>query len=118
VSVTDSILSFLTGTYAVTRAATGSYSGGRYSAGSTTTFNIDAVIQPATGRVLDSLPEAQRGGEVRSIWTLTELRTRTPSSAPDVVTIDGEAWVVTTVKRWESFDPTYYFALALRGVQP
>lgn len=47
-----------------------------------------------------------------AVYTTSELRTRTPTSAPDTITIDGEIWTCTAVERWGS----YYRAVVAREV--
>lgn len=120
-SLLDSITAFLTpgSPYTVTRKAAGAYSTGYYAPGATTTFAIAASVQPVTGRDLRSLPEGQHAEESRVIYTATELRTRTPTTEPDVITIDGDPWEVTRVERWEfGTDTTHYRAYASRQVIP
>src|SRR5690606_5003111 len=91
---------------------------GRYTPGASTTFSIVASVQPATGRDLRDLPEGQRGDEVRVIYTISELRTRSPAGEPDAVTLDGEPWTVINVKRWESFGEVHFVAMACRAPDP
>ena len=47
-------------TVTVTRATVGSYVDHKWVAGSTSTFDIEASVQPVTGEDLLNLPEAQR----------------------------------------------------------
>lgn len=89
-----------TGDYTVTRTAVGSYNGsGIYVPGATSTFTISASIQPTSGRDLLALPEGQRTQENRTVYTETELKTRTPTTDPDKISIDGETWEVKTATR-------------------
>jgi hypothetical protein len=121
VSLRDSIASLASGTYTVTRTEAGARVQGRYTPGPSTTFEIVASIQPATGRQLRDLPEGQRGDETVAIYTVTELRTRHPGSPgnePDLVTYRGEPWTVTQVKRWESFGEVHFECLAVRAPDP
>lgn len=109
---------FITGTYTVTRAAQETYdAAGNKVDGSETTFNIDAAIQPVTGRDLAQLPEGQRADETRLVLTKTELRTRLPGNAPDVITVGGETWTVFRVQRWDFEGSTHYQAWITRDVQ-
>jgi hypothetical protein len=107
---------FQTGTYTVTRTVAGSYVQGRYVPGGTTTLNVDASVQPITGRDLLALPEGQRTEEMRVVFAKTELRTRGPSNDPDRLTIDGEAWEVRNVERWQGLAETHYRAVVARQV--
>lgn len=114
-SILGNIASFATGTYTLVRTAVGSHVRGRYASGaSTLAQTITACIQPLSGRDLKVLAEGQRADETRVIYTETELRTRHPSDNPDRVVIDGEAWEVFRVERWEGFGTTHYRALVSR----
>ena len=122
-SLRDSITSLASGTYTVTRTEAGTRVGnfGRYTAGATSTFEMVASIQPATGRQLRDLPEGQRGDETIAIYTTADLRGRMPGSPgnePDVITYRGELWTVTQVKVWESFGASHVEALAVRAPDP
>lgn len=118
-ALTGVIGRFATGTYSVARRAAGTYTAGRLVAGaSEASFDIVACVQPASGRELQVLPEAQHGEEVKLIFTTTELRTRTPTHDPDVITISGEAYEVFKVETWEAFDDVHYKAFAKRVPLP
>jgi hypothetical protein len=113
------ITRFMTGTYGVTRTVATTYpSGGFAVGGATLTFNIDASIQPITGRDLKILTEAQRAEESRVIYTLTELKTRGPGYEPDVVTINSEPWTVFKVEFYEVISGGHYRAYVARKVVP
>jgi hypothetical protein len=91
----------ITGTYTVTRTASNGYdSHGRAIAGTVSTFSTPASVQPMTGRELLLLPEAQRGEETQWFFSPVEMRTRSATTAPDVVTIAGESWTVNHVESW------------------
>ena len=101
--LSDVITSFLTGTYQVTRTGGGSFANGVYTAGSTSTFDITASIQPLSGRDLQSLPEGQHANETRVVYTTTELMVRNPTNAGDKISYNGELWEVFRMERWEAF---------------
>lgn len=91
----SSIDDLKTGTYQVTRPGPSVYLNGiLQSATVLSTFPIDAVVVPVTGRALMDLPEAQRTQEVKSIRTAAELKTRTEANGPDQVAIDGDTYEV------------------------
>lgn len=106
----DLINSFSTGTYAVTRTAAATLVKGKRVAGATSTVNIIASVQPASGRDLLRLPEGRRSVETRIVYTATQLFVGAQGAGfeSDVVTIDGEKWEVQQVQSWESVDPTYW----------
>lgn len=111
------IAGFNTGTYVVTRAAVGSFTTGLYTPGATSTLNVPASVQPASGRVLRALREGQHADDVRTMYTATELKTRTPTTEPDLVAIDGETFEVFHVKRYQVLE-TYYRVLVSRITLP
>lgn len=118
-SLNGVISSFNTGIYTVAREGSGTYVDGILQVGAADTpFSIVASIQPASGRDLKNLPEAQHGEETRVVFTTTELRTRTPAGAPDTVMIDGEPWTVVRVERWQHWGTTHYRAYISRGLVP
>lgn len=95
---------FTTGTYAVTRTVAATYgTDGRLIAGSTSVINMDASIQPMSGRELQALPEGAHGREVRKMFSKSELSTRTPGNDPDLVMYKSESWEVLSVSAWEAF---------------
>lgn len=95
---------FKTGIYAVTRTVAATYdANGRVVAGSTAVINVPASIQPLSGRELQALPEGQHGTEMRKMYSEVELRGRTPTNDPDIVSYKSENWEVVNVFSWEAF---------------
>jgi hypothetical protein len=90
--------------YTVMRLAAGSYdANGRYSVGSSSTFSVNASIQPVSGRDLLRLPEGLRTKQLLAIWTRTPLQTALAPNGPppDVLTYtDGLGYQVQTVLDW------------------
>jgi hypothetical protein len=100
-SVNHPVQTFKTGTYAVARRIGGSYSQGRYIPGGiVVNLNVDASIQPANGKQLQVLPEAQRSDVILIAYTAEELLTRGQTNEPDQVTISGETFEVFKVATW------------------
>lgn len=94
---------FPTGTYTVTRTATGARVNGHYTSGAQTQFPIAAGVQPVTGRLLEDLPEGMHAEETRVVFAAIELRGVTPGAPgnePDQITIDGEQYRVVEVKKF------------------
>lgn len=111
--------SFATGTYAVTRRAPGAYdANGRFTPGGTSALNIEASIQPVTGRDLQVLPEGFSAEETKVVYTTTTLRTESPAGAADIVTIDSEPYKVIRSERWEAFGDEHHRAFVARGKAP
>lgn len=119
-SVQDAItaVGIKTGDYTVTRTVAGSYAGGLYTPGSTSSFSIEASVQPVTGRDLKVLPEGHHSEEMVKIFTKTELKTRSPGFDPDKVAIGGETYEVKNVQAWTAFGGKHYEVLAARQVIP
>ena len=122
-SLTDVIASLSDGTeYTVTRTATGAYTKGRYTPAASTTLKVTGMLQPPTviesGRALQVLPEGQHSREIRILWTLTEMFTRTPTNDPDTVVVDSDTWEVLSVAKWIAFDTTHYKAILARVTLP
>jgi hypothetical protein len=94
----------------VTRRATGSYSdAGAYVPNtSPSTFSLSAVVMPAYnlnrvigGADLKAALDNQKVTDVRQLFTRTELKTRQTGFDPDVVALEGAAWTVVRVERWD-----------------
>ena len=115
-SVLDSLDSLLTHVgITVTRHAIGTYTNGVYTPAAPTTLTIDAVVQPAFnlnrvvgGADLHAHVDNQSATDVRQLHTRTELRTRTPTNDPDVLTLDGADWTVIRVEPWDLDGERHY----------
>ncbi len=116
----QSVNSLKTGTYTVTRTATGTLSQGRYTTGAGSTFSIDAVVQPYSGgRKMIPLPEGVRAEDTKLIHTATALRTRDSTGEADVITILGELYTVWAVQGPYTLGPsTHYEAYVTRKGSP
>lgn len=112
----DVITRFATGTYTVTRYATGALATGVFTPGSSSTFSIVACVQPQRGREIKVGPEGQTGADVKVVYTKTEVRA-TPGS-PDVVTVDGDPFKVFEVERWDAWGDNHYRAYVARQTVP
>lgn len=116
----ESIDGLLTGTYTVTRQLVGTYTDGIYSGGGTTSsFTVEAVVEPATGlqRVVGGYEmrmddDGQRTNDIQVIYTRTELYTRRPTHEPDLITIKGRQYTVWRVESWDLSGEVHYRALA------
>jgi hypothetical protein len=94
VSLPSIIARYNTGTYSVSRDNVAVVNG-LASFGSPTTFSIDASVQPLNNKSLRDMPEGQSVDDSLVLFTLTELKLRTATTAPDVVTIGGAKYRVT-----------------------
>lgn len=108
-----------TGTYTVTRTPSGSYTLGRYTPASPTTFTITAVVEPFGGREIKVLPEGQFAEDVAVLYTSTELLTMSPTSVPDSVAIDGDNYSVFRIAGpWTLRGATHYEVYVARQRVP
>lgn len=114
--ITAALNTFATGSYALVRRAAATYDvdGKVVEGAAVLTTSFRAVVVPMSGRELLALPEGQRTEEGRKIGTTFALQTRTPTTEPDEVTIDGDVWVVSTVSRVQFCGETFYEATAAR----
>lgn len=117
----DLIDYFSTGTYIVTRIipGTGSLLYGVFTPPTTTTLTVSALITPASGKDLMSLPEGRRNEEVRKVRTYVPLSSA--AAGPDELTIDGEQWIVFNAHRSQAFggdleDTTYLAMIAKKTI--
>lgn len=112
------MIDITTGTYEVERATQGGQWGddGRFQRGSSSFFDIDASIQPATGNMIKQLPEHRRNSESIVIFSEERLFTSDEKSqkAADVITYDGKKFEVFIVKKWSDFtDINHYESIAV-----
>lgn len=99
----------------VTRHAPATRVLGRGVAGSTSTINLTASVQPVTGRDLKTLPEGRHATDCRKLISVTELK------VTDTVTLNGDVFEVYKVKQWtDGLDESdrYYRAFASRRPVP
>jgi hypothetical protein len=95
--------------YVVTRTPAGSYVNGRYTPGTPTTFTIDAVVVPASGREIKALPEGQFAEDTKTLWTSTALVTMSPTTIPDTLVIAGDTYSVAKIEGpWNMGGATFY----------
>ena len=122
----DTIISLCNERLSVRRTPATTPIDGVYPDGTPTTFEIDAIVEPAPGAALRAAFDGQQRTDVRSITTLAELRTVSPDNEADVIAnYDGSDWVIGNVERWpippgfgrvRPGAPTEYFrALAYRS---
>lgn len=124
-SLLDSIFGFQTGVYTVTRRPVGTNVNGIYvPSTSPTTFTIRAVIQPAVeiarvtaGRDLREREQNQQVDDVQIVHTDTEIKTRTPTNDPDIVSYDGDNWTVIRVEKWVFGGTTFWKAVITRATE-
>ncbi|MGN6103655.1 MAG: hypothetical protein ACTHU0_00995 [Kofleriaceae bacterium] len=114
----DTIAALANERLTVTRTLKGTSVHGRYIPGSSSTFEIDAVVQPAYnlnrvigGANLQALLDNQRVEKIYQIHTVTPLQTRSPTTDPDVIFYEGVSWTVARVEKWELDGEVHYHAV-------
>lgn len=114
--LTDVIASFATGTYAVRRRASSTYTDGYLDPDSFTTLSVTGCLQPVTGRELQRMPEGWQDQEVQQLWSPIYLRTKQDDGAADVLEIDGVLWEVQKCERWDTLGA--YWRAYMMKVEP
>lgn len=108
------------GSYQVTRRPRGGYVNGVATVGATSTFMIQASVQPASGKDLERLPEGRRSLSTMVIFTTTKLVTGGQSSPndADLVLIEGAPWEIQHVEQWaqQGETGTFYRCIAQSAV--
>lgn len=108
-----------TGTYTVTRTLVGTWTNGKYTAGSTSTFPITASVQPMDGPLeLYDAPEGRITAKNLLVLTATELKTQNGQVDPDFIQIDGEPWRIDTAEKVVAWGETHYECVAVRYNAP
>lgn len=100
--------------YTVTRSQIVAPVNGRPSAPSTSTFPIQANMQPADGDTLKTMPEARDSDDVRKLFTATLLFVTSNTYLPDIVSIGGQRFEVIKVAGW----PGHYEVIVQKVDRP
>jgi hypothetical protein len=89
----------------VQRKTAGTYEeDGLFVEGVESTLTIQASVQPATGKALQALPEAQRDLETYTLYTDTALNvaSQDAGTTADIVSINGVGFVVQRKSPWQN----------------
>jgi len=93
-------------------------SGGRTVLQSQTTANVIGVVQPASTRELERLPEAERTRGAITIYTTFALNAGSAGFTADTVNWNGSSYTVMSVDDWSQFGAGYVKALAQKQSIP
>jgi len=88
---------------------------GRKVDGAESTFPIDAVLVPVTGKRLVQLTETYHAQDIQEIFTVTELKVQDKNTGEgDRFTVNGTEYTVVESDRWEDpDDDEYWHAIAI-----
>lgn len=101
--------------FVVTRKEAGSFVNGKWVEGDTSTFTIQASVQPLRGDEIQLLPEGRRNSQAVRIYTDTLLYNKTNESTnPDIVTAFETDFEVLTVEPWQSNVINHFKCLAVK----
>lgn len=109
--------SFSTGTYAVKRPiADGAYIDGVYQPSATETIQVVGSLQPLTAKEALLLPENERNRESFNLFTEIELFPASEDGlrVADIVSVEGEDFLVRSIVRWRNVDLPYFKSLLQR----
>lgn len=114
------LASFATGTYTVTRRQSGGLLRGVQATTTNTTLQVQASVQPATGRDLLRLPELRRTKETRVVFSTTQLLTGDQGQGfeADWITINGDPWEIEHVEQWLQVDSTIMWRCLAQAPTP
>jgi hypothetical protein len=99
--LSDAIALLATGSYTVTRATTATtFTAGVRNPPTTSTFEAEGAVFPASPRDLERLPEGLRNNESIAMITAAELRGLLNGKEPDTIEYLGEQYQVQTVFRY------------------
>lgn len=85
---------FKTGSYSVSRHASGSYVDGRYVAGVLETLTVEGSMQPLSGRNIEMVEEGERITDYFTFWSdkRLSLASTVTLGRSDVITINNETY--------------------------
>lgn len=112
--LSGAILMLSSGNYNVVRREPPVYVSGRRQAPAQTTIPIIASVQPASGFVVERLPEGKRDRETIMLFTRTRLQTANPNEEADLVYVDDGIFEVEACRRWNRLGNFYECVLTRR----
>lgn len=110
---------FNTESLGVRRFAAGTRTKGRYTRGTQSSINIDAVAMPINGKERLLLPEGERNREIIKIYSESEFFTADElnNKSADIVTWKGKEYEIINVSDWNNSnfpDLSHYRCLAAK----
>lgn len=98
----------------VERKGQGEFVDGYWQDGSSSLFSIFASIQGTDAEILETLPEGYRTRESYTLFTDSKLQTAiTESATPDIITIEGDKFLVAKITPWQHLDPVKHYEVVV-----
>jgi hypothetical protein len=117
-NVIDPDSEFCTGEYTITRRAAPTWTDGIKVDGAVTTIaDVPMSVQPVK-RSMRAPAEGQHTEVTHIAYSQAELIPRSPAYAGDLVSHNGESFLVIGSKRWEAFGDVHWVADLARQVTP
>lgn len=103
--------------FIVMRKTAGSYINGLWVEGTRSTFEIQASVQPLTGKEMEMLPEGRRNSQAVKIYTRTMLNTVNDAN-PDILLAFGSQFEIQTVEPWQSNVINHFKCIGIKLDKP
>lgn len=78
--------------------------------------NTVGSVQPADGRMIERLPEAERIGNFMSFWMKGTIVASAPGKYTDILVFQGQRFQVKTVFDWSTWGSGWCEGLCVAGV--
>lgn len=103
----------------VSRGGQGQYVDGIWQGGATSSFTIEASVQPATPDDIQLLPEGKRDRLAYTLYSDTALRIANDNTQQpgDVVTIDGETFEAMARRPWQNNIIDHHVAIVVKEAE-
>jgi len=101
-----------------TQRAAGSRTNGHWVEGSETQIPIQASIQPASPSDIAALPEGRRNTKTFRLYSDTLLNDLSSAQSPDIVTLFGEKYEVTSLLPWRNNVINHYKYIVTKVQEP
>jgi hypothetical protein len=79
-----------------------------------TSLNTVGSVQPASGRVIQRLPEAMRVANMSSFWVKAEIIANDSGKYSSILVFNGKRYQVQTVFDWQNYGPGYSEGLCVQ----
>ncbi len=115
--MSDAILLCSSGDYDVFRRSPIEYVAGRRATPAVTAIPITASVQPASGQVVQRLPEGKRDRETMVVYTQVELKIAGADQECDLIRVDSAMFEVESCQRWAKLGNFYECVITRKPAQ-